>query len=126
LNLDINFIIKTITELIKSKQQNINFTENKIRFVQASLNETKNTLYHIVENQEKLEQNIIFLQEQIGINAEHIDQILIKTKLLEQVVLFDIMLNQYAYEMQNLIGLINSAISGNIYIFIQMYLLPIN
>lgn len=48
-------------------------------------------------------------------NAENLDKVLIKMKLLEQAVLFEIILNQYAYEAQNLMNLINSISNGNVY-----------
>jgi hypothetical protein len=51
------------------------------------------------------------MQERI--NAEHLDQILIKTKILEQIVLFEIVLKQY--ETPNIIRSINSAVNGNVY-----------
>jgi len=114
-NLDLDFIIKKITELKHNKQQNINSIEDKIRIVQTSVNEANDTLYHLAKNQEKLQHNVLFLYAQIYENSVHINESLIKTKLLEQSVILEIMLNQYAYETQNLIGLITSAISGNIY-----------
>jgi hypothetical protein len=124
--LDIDFIIKKIFELTSRKQQNITLTEDNMRIIQTSLHTVNDTLYHITENQKKLEQNIVFLQDQVRVNTEHIDRIQIKTKLLEQAVLFEIMLNQYAYETQNLMELVNAVINGNIYtnVFTPSKLIP--
>lgn len=114
-NLDFDLIIKKVVELKQNKQKNTNAVEDKIRIVQTSVNEAANALHHLEENQEKLQENALFLYAQIYENTIHINETLIKTKLLEQSVLLEIMLNQYAYETQNLIGLVTSAISGNIY-----------
>jgi len=114
-NLDVEFIVKKIVELTKNKQNEINLTDNKTRLIKASVNEINGTLYHLAGNQDKLERNINYLHNLILLNAESLDQVIIKTKLLEQAVLFEIILNQYAYETQNLMNLINSITNGNVY-----------
>lgn len=111
-NLDFDLILKKITELKQNKQKNINAVEDRIRIVQTSLNNVNDMLYHLAENQEKLQENTMFLYAQIHENSAQINKTLIKTILLEQA---EIILNQYAYETQNLIGLITAAMSGNIY-----------
>jgi hypothetical protein len=114
-NLDFDLIIKKIIELKQNKQKNINSVEDKIRIIQTSVNDVNDTLYQLAETQEKLQQNYLFLYAQIYENSIQINETIVKTKLLEQAILLEIMLNQYAYEIQNLIGLVTSAISGNIY-----------
>lgn len=114
-NLDVEFIGQKILELTKNKQNEINFPDSKTRITKASVDGTNDTLHHLTENQERLQQNVFYLQNQIILNTEELDQVLMKTKLLEQAVLFEVILNQYAYETQNLVSLINSIINGNVY-----------
>lgn len=59
--------------------------------------------------------NIQYLNEQVQCNTQNIDKLKIETALLEQAVIFEIILNQYAFEIQNLIAIINSAIHGSIH-----------
>lgn len=53
-NLDVEFIVKKIVELTKSKQNEVNFPDNKTRIIKASVDEINGKLYHLTENQEKL------------------------------------------------------------------------
>lgn len=39
----------------------------------------------------------------------------LRTKVLEQAFLFEVLLNQYSYETQNLISIVNSALDGKIH-----------
>lgn len=49
------------------------------------------------------------------INAEKINKSVIKETLIELVSLFEIILNQYAYETQNRIAIVNLAMQGKIH-----------
>ncbi|XP_050540398.1 uncharacterized protein LOC126905045 [Daktulosphaira vitifoliae] len=70
---------------------------------------------HINEAQVEIEKNIQYLNNQVIKNSQTINSLITKTALLEQSTLFQILLNQYAYETQNIVSIINSAIHGKIH-----------
>jgi hypothetical protein len=72
-NLDFDLIIKKIIELKQNKQKTINSVEDKIRIIQTSVNDVNDTLYQLAENQEKLQQNNLFLYAQIHENSIQIN-----------------------------------------------------
>lgn len=74
--------------------------------------ETNNKLNQILTNQQKLEQNIQLLGEQTKLNSQNIDKLKIRIMLLEQTLFFEVLLNQYAYETQNLFVIVNLALQG--------------
>ncbi|KAF0693856.1 Envelope fusion protein, partial [Aphis craccivora] len=47
--------------------------------------------------------------------VQELDRIEIKTRLLEQALFFEILLNQYSYHTQNLMAIINSAMNGKLH-----------
>ncbi|KAL4088710.1 hypothetical protein QTP88_023794 [Uroleucon formosanum] len=55
------------------------------------------------------------LSEQAKKNPKDIDQIKIRTTLLEQTLFFEVLLNQYAYETQILLAIIDSALHGKLH-----------
>ncbi|XP_060869726.1 uncharacterized protein LOC132944420 [Metopolophium dirhodum] len=114
-NIDFGFIFNKITQLVKSKVKDINLTSEQTRIIELTTNEHNYTLNQILTNQQKLEQNIQLLSEQAKKNAKDIDQIKIRTTLLEQTLFFEVLLNQYAYETQNLLAIIDSALDGKLH-----------
>lgn len=58
---------------------------------------------------------IQLLNEQVKRNAKDIDQIKIRTTLLEQTLFFEVLLNKYAYETRNLITIIDSVLHGKLH-----------
>jgi len=114
-NIDFGFIFNKITQLVKSKVKDINLTSEQTRIIKLTTNEHNNTLNQILTNQQKLEQNIQLLSEQAKKIAKDIDQIKIRTTLLEQTLFFEVLLNQYAYETQNLLAIIDSALHGKLH-----------
>jgi len=76
----------------------------------------------IKEIQQRFENNVKYLNEQVRQNTQEINEMTIKTKLLEQSVLFETIMNQYAHDTQNLIAIINSATYGKIHTTV----IPIN
>lgn len=110
--LNVEFIIDKIIELTNNKAQSSNFILEKIRILQT---ETNHTVQKIEEHEQKLEKNLEYIQLQILKNTRHIDLQTFGTKMLEQIILFEVILNKYAYETQTLISIINSAINGKIH-----------
>jgi len=77
--------------------------------------ETNQTLKSLKIHQQQIEKNLKHLQQQIENNTQNIDIISFKTKLLEQAFLFEIILNSFAYDTQNLMAIVNAALNGKIY-----------
>lgn len=96
-NIDIGFIFSKIVQLTHNNMNNVNLSSEKLRIIQTRIGETNGTLNNILIDQKKLEQNLQILSEQVRQNTQKINQIIIKTTLLEQTLLFEVMLNQYAY-----------------------------
>ncbi|XP_026819373.1 uncharacterized protein LOC113558051 [Rhopalosiphum maidis] len=111
-NIDTDFIFKQIIALSLSRNQNITLSSERIRIMQV---DTDKQIKKITEHQEKLEENLQYLQEQTRVVIQKLDKIEFKTRLLEQAFLFEILLNQYSYETQNLMAVINSAMNGEIH-----------
>lgn len=82
LNLDTEFIFNKVSELMRNKQQNNNFMKDKIRIVQTEISEAIDTLQHIIQNEQKIENNILLQQSQVIINTENINKQLIKEILI--------------------------------------------
>ena len=114
-NIDFGFIFNKITQLVKSKEKNVNLIPEQVRIIELATNEHNSTLNQILTNQQKLEQNIQLLSEQVKRNTKDIDQIKIRTTLLEQTLFFEVLLNQYAYETQNLLAIVDSALHGKLH-----------
>jgi len=113
--IDTEFIVKQILELTKNKIQDINLVKEKTRVVQAEVMDANHTLQEITEHHQKLENNLQYLQELTRESIVNINKLEFKSKLLEQAFLFEVTLNQYAYETQNLIAIINAALNGKIH-----------
>ena len=111
-NIDTEFLFNKIIALSQSKNQNITLNSERMRIMQV---ETDNQVKKISQHQMKLKENIQYLQEQTEVIIQNLDKIKFRTRLLEQALLFEILLNQYSYETQNLMSIINSAINGKIH-----------
>lgn len=114
-NVDVDLVFSKILSFKTEKQINVNLVHEKIRIVQTQISEANETLHFIMENQNKLQKNIQILNEQVQLLTENVDKLLVETTLLEQSVVFEVILNQFAYEVQNLITIINSAIHGKVH-----------
>ncbi|KAL4154598.1 hypothetical protein QTP88_000455 [Uroleucon formosanum] len=111
-SIDTEFIFNKIIALSQNKSQNITLNLERMRIMQV---ETDNQVKEISQHEEKLEENLRYLQKQTEIIIQELDRIEFKTRLLEQALLFEILLNQYSYEIQNLMSIINSAMNGKIH-----------
>jgi len=113
--IDTEFIFNQILELTKNKIRNINLVKEKTRVVQAEILDANHTLQEVTEHHQKLENNLRYLQGLTKESIVNINRLEFKNKLLEQAFLFEVTLNQYAYETQNLIAIINAALDGKIH-----------
>ncbi|KAL4082984.1 hypothetical protein QTP88_028314 [Uroleucon formosanum] len=111
-SIDTEFIFNKIIALSQNKSQNITLNLERMRIMQV---ETDNQVKEISQHEEKLEENLRYLQKQTEIIIQELDRIEFKTRLLEQALLFEILLNQYSYEIRNLMSIINSAMNGKIH-----------
>lgn len=114
-NVDVDLVFNNILSLNMEKQVNVNLVHEKILIEQTQISETNKTLNFIIENQNELQKNIQILNEQVQLLTENVDKLLVETTLLEQSLVFEVILNQFAFEIQNLIVIINSAIHGKVH-----------
>jgi len=114
-NIDFTSIFNKVVQLAKNRLNNMDVVTENTRIVKSVIKETNSTLNQILTNQQKLEQNIQLLGEQAKLITQNIDQLQIRTMLLEQTLFFEVLLNQYAYETQNLLAIINSALQGKVH-----------
>jgi len=114
-NIDFTSIFNKIVQLTKNKLIDIDLIPEKTRIVKSVNSENQTISNQMSLNQQKIEQNIKLLSMQVKLNAQNIDKIKIRTTLLEQTLYFEILLNQYAYETQNLLAIVNSAIHGKVH-----------
>lgn len=113
---DIEFIFSQILELEKRKVSNVNLETKQTRIVQMETIDSQNITKKMSEHQQQLEGNLEFLKPQLNEKIQNINKIALKERLLEQAFLFEVVLNQFAYETQNLISIINTALDGKIHI----------
>lgn len=113
--IDVEFIFKQILELSKNKIDNINLINEKTRVIQVEVSNRKNISQNITEHQRKLDENLSYLLKTTKENIENINMLKFKEILLEQAFLFEVILNQYAYEIQNLVAIVNAALNGKIH-----------
>lgn len=110
--IDVEFILNQISELYRSKVSSKSNIPENIRFLQAEANHSTQQLEL---QQQKLEQNLQYLQAQTDHTIQNLNKLTFRTKVLEQALLFELVLNKYAYETQNLISIINTALDGKIH-----------
>lgn len=121
-NLDYELIFSKIIDFTSNKQTNTDLIKKNLRIFQTEISEANSTMNEIKETQQRSENNVKYLNEQVRQNTQEINELTIKSKLQEQSVLFETILNQYAYDTQNLIAIINSATNGKIHTSV----IPIN
>ncbi|XP_050431523.1 uncharacterized protein LOC126840081 [Adelges cooleyi] len=108
-------IFQKIIEFVKTKVVDTDLTNNKIRLLQTSTSEITRKASDLSAHQNKIETNIKILSSQVQKSMQTVNILLTKTTLIEQSLLFTILLNQYAYETQSLIAILNSAMHGRIH-----------
>lgn len=113
--IDTGFIIDKLIELGMSKLGNLNLIQDRTRIMKSEISEESHVLQQITENQNKVKENLRYLQQELNRHTQNIDTITFKTKLFEQEVLFEILLNKYIFETQNLISIVNSALDGKVH-----------
>jgi len=111
-NIDTEFIFNKILALRQNKNQNISLNSERMRIMRV---ETDHQIKETSQHQEKLEENLQYLQKQTEVIIQKLDRIELKTRLLIQALLFEILLNQYSYQTQNLMSIINSVMNGKIH-----------
>ncbi|KAL4088775.1 hypothetical protein QTP88_023859 [Uroleucon formosanum] len=110
-----DFIVDNIIELGKNKLKNLNLIHDRTRISEVETTETNRTLKSLKIHQQQIEENLKHLQQQIENNTQNINLMSFKTKLLEQAFLFEVILNKFAYDTQNLMAIVNTALNGKIY-----------
>jgi len=113
--LDVTSILQGISDLSMARQSTSDLVENQTRLFQTTMSEISKSISNISDHQQKLKENFQLLQTQANKNSMTINTLMVKTTLLEQSIILESLLNQYAYETQNLISIINSAIHGKIH-----------
>jgi len=112
--LDVNPILQGIKDLYMDRQSTSDLIENQTRLFQTTMSKISKSISNFSEHQQKLKENFQLLQTQEKKNSMTINTLMVKTTLLEQSIILESLLNQYAYKTQNLISIINSAIHGKI------------
>ncbi|KAL4082901.1 hypothetical protein QTP88_029555 [Uroleucon formosanum] len=110
-----DFIVDNIIELSKNKLKNLNLIHDRTRISEVETTETNRTLKSLKIHQQQIEENLKHLQQQIENNTQNINLMSFKTKLLEQAFLFEVILNKFSYDTQNLMAIVNAALNGKIY-----------
>ncbi|KAL4104594.1 hypothetical protein QTP88_019888 [Uroleucon formosanum] len=113
--LDVNSILQGIKDLSMTRQSTSDLVENQTRLFQTTMSEIAKSISNISDHQQKLKENCQLLQTQANKNSMTVNTFMVKTTLLEQSIILESLLNQYAYETQNLISIINLAIHGKIH-----------
>ncbi|KAL4085372.1 hypothetical protein QTP88_027231 [Uroleucon formosanum] len=113
--LDVNSILRGIKDLSLARQSTSDLVENQTSLFQTTMSENSKSISHISDHQQNLKENFQLLQTQANKNSMTINTLMVKTTLLEQSIILESLLNQYAYETQNFISIINSAIHGKIH-----------
>lgn len=113
--IDTKFLVDKIIELGASKLESLNLINERKRILKIESAAENHVSKQITEKLQKVEQNFNHLQQQMVEYTQNIDKTAFKTKLLEQAILIEMILNKYCYETQNLITIINSALNGKVH-----------
>lgn len=113
--LDVGFIVDKIIELGQRKLDGLNLVSEHTRIAKVQSTEGNLAVKRIAEHQSKLKGNLKYLQNQMEGEIQNIDKVTFRTKLMEQGFLFEMLLNKYAFETQNLISIVNAALDGKIH-----------
>ncbi|VVC31038.1 Envelope fusion protein-like [Cinara cedri] len=113
--IDTGFIVNKIIEWGLGKLENLNLIQDRSRITKAEINEGSHALQQIAEIHTKVKKNLQYLQQETNKHTQNIDIIMFKTKLLEQEVLFETLLNKYTFETQNLVSIVNAALDGKVH-----------
>lgn len=112
---DTTFLMDKIIEIGKSKLESLNLIKEKKRILKVDSTAESRVLKQITEHQQKIDQNLKYFQQLVINNTQTINQIELKTKLLEQAFLIEMTLNKFAYETQSLISIVNAALDGKVH-----------
>lgn len=113
--INVESIFQKIIDYTSSKISNSVLNEDKLRILQTTTTEITKKVQKISDNQNRIEENIRLLNSQVHKTMQTSNTLLVKTVLTEQSLLFSVLLNQYAYETQTLVAILNSAMHGKIH-----------
>jgi len=71
-------------DFTSNKQINTDLIKKNLRIFQTEISEANSTMHEIKEIQQRSENNVKYLNEQVRQNTQEINELTIKSKLLEQ------------------------------------------
>lgn len=109
---DAEFFYNHIETLERSNEKYSNMAQEQIRIVSSVINNVNTTMHELVTDSQKLQSNIDILWGQSKQLLSVIDIMGTQNIFLEHTTILTVLLNQFAWETQNLQSVVNSALNG--------------
>lgn len=107
---DAEYFHNKIIELENSKSHLLKITDAQTQIMQSILTNMNSSLIELEKKQESLVSGYNYLLEVVTVEKLEIGILKFKTALSERIVLLNVILAQYAYETENLVDIVNSAL----------------
>lgn len=109
---DAEFFYNNIINLNQANEKSLHLAQDQLRIVSAVVQDVNITTRDLLETSDKLQKNIEFLFKQTQLLLEAINILEVKSRFHEHTTLLGILLNQFAWETQNLQTIDDYALNG--------------
>ena len=109
---DAEFFYKNIQNLRDSNEKSLHLAHEQLRIVSSVVQDVNFTIHDLTTDYQKTRSNIDILSEQAKRMLNAIDILNEKTKFDEHTTTLALLLNQFAWETQNLQTIVNFALNG--------------
>lgn len=109
---DANFFYTNIQNLRDSNEKSLHLAHEQLRIVSSVVQDVNSTIHDLETDYQKTRSTIDRLSEQAKRMLNAIDILSIKTNFDEHTTILSLLLNQFAWETQNLQTIINFALNG--------------
>jgi len=109
---DAEFFCKNIQNLRDSNEKSLHFANEQLRVVLNVVRDVNFTIHDLETEYQKTKSNVERLSEQAKHMLNAIDILSVKNKFDEHTATLSLLLNQFAWETQNLQTIVNFALNG--------------
>ncbi|XP_050528099.1 uncharacterized protein LOC126898201 [Daktulosphaira vitifoliae] len=112
---DAEYFYNKISELQENKEKILRLSKEQIHIMKSVVHHTYNSSLHLDQTQQNMSRNIQKLLSQSQMNADKINLVEFISTLAEHTATITLLLSQYSWETQNLLAIVNSALSGRLH-----------
>lgn len=112
---DAEYFYNKIRELDSNKVRSSQIIETQTNIMKSIVSVTNNSLIENERNQESLAKSYNYLLKENEAQKFELGIMKFETEIVEKITIFNLIINQFAYETDNLVNIINSALQGFIH-----------